>query len=289
MTLSATRTWADHTGFLRRHLLLLVVAIALGLLGGCTAVLLQSSQYTAQTSLVLAPVPGYVSTATTGRPPRSVTLDTDAQLVRDPAVVAAVARATGQDPTTVRQNLAVSAAPRTRVLHVAFTTGSATTAAAGAEAAAVTLIDVRRRTLPALRPSAAARLDQRMVQLHDQLRAQGRTNPFMVTVNPLATQIALLQARAADLERARTSPAEVIRHARPPARPDSADAEVPLTSGLMTGLLVGCGIGVISDRVRRRRRERFPQFSSISSRSPGPWYRNPVRAGQGTGVPMGRS
>lgn len=254
MAALSTTTLGHYTRFARRYAVLLVSCMCGGLLAGLGWALLQPPSYSATASVILSPVPSYVSVATSGRLPRQVTIDSDAQLVRDPTVLGAVAMAVGGDADDVEERIRVTAAPLTQVLLITFTTDSPAEAAAGATAAANSFIGVRQESLGALQEDQIGRLEYRMTELQARLDSQGEQSPVVLSDDPLVSQIAELSQRYADLERIRTSSAEVSRTATPPSAPDPTNDEVPLTSGVMGGLLAGCVIGAARDMVRARQR-----------------------------------
>ena len=61
-----------------------------------------------------------------------------------------------------------------------------------------------------------------------------------------------LKAGLEELEEARRTPAQVVRPAAKPTRPEHSNAEVPIISGLMLGLVCGCLLGAGRDRMRPR-------------------------------------
>ena len=243
----------------------------LGMLAGLAWSLMQPATYSATASVVLAPVPVYVTSSTAELVAPPVSIDTDAQLLRSPEVLGAVGDVLGRDPEIVSENLLVTASPSTSVLHVTVSAGSPAAAADAANAAIDRFVDVRREALGALRRSQLRQLRLLLSEHEDLLaREQGRrlVIPFR---DELYAQLVSLRTSLEELEAARRLPAEVVRPAEAPKNADYANAEVPITSGAMLGLVAGCLLGAGRDRARRLgdgpeapRTQRFP-----SGREPG--------------------
>lgn len=263
--------WSDYTRFARRHQARLAVLTGLGMLAGLAWSLMQPATYSATASVVLAPVPVYVTSSTAELVAPPVSIDTDAQLLRSPEVLGAVGDVLGRDPEIVSENLLVTASPSTSVLHVTVSAGSPAAAADAANAAIDRFVDVRREALGALRRSQLRQLRLLLSEHEDLLaREQGRrlVIPFR---DELYAQLVSLRTSLEELEAARRLPAEVVRPAEAPKNADYANAEVPITSGAMLGLVAGCLLGAGRDRARRLgdgpeapRTQRFP-----SGREPG--------------------
>jgi uncharacterized protein involved in exopolysaccharide biosynthesis len=260
-------TWSDYPRFLKRHRALVGALIGLGLLGGFAWSLLSPPTFSATASIALAPVPVYVTASTTELVPPEVSIDTDAQLLHSPQVLGAVADALGTDAGLASEQLSVTASPNSHVIHVTVTAASAQLAARAADAAGAAFVDVRRDTLGALREDQLRQL-RMVIRDQEQLLAQEQTSRLVTSSyeDPFA-QILQLRASLDELEEARTQPAEVVRPAVPPASPDHANTEVPVTSGAMVGLLAGCLLGAARDRVPRRPHQ--PLSPGTHPRAPG--------------------
>jgi uncharacterized protein involved in exopolysaccharide biosynthesis len=243
---------AEYPAFVRRHAWLLVACLCLGLLGGAARAVTEPARYSATAEVVVAQVPSYVTTSRVGRPPRKVTVDTDAQLVRSSVVARAVAAAGGTGQP-VSDHLHVSAAPVSRVLMIRYTADRPEVAAAAANAAARAFVDERRSALGALQESQVGQLSYRIAQVQGRLAIELQGRQVVDVDDPLVRQLADLQDRLVDLDVARETPAEISREAVPPTRADHSNKEIALTSGPLIGLLAGCLLGVLRDDRRRRR------------------------------------
>lgn len=245
--------WSDYPRFVRRHRLLIGVLGAVGLLAGFLWSTGQPATYSATASVVLTPVPKYVTPSTVELVPPPVSIDTDAQLLRTPEVLAAVARETGVHVDAAAGQISVTASPRTHVLHVTVAAASPGEAAAAADAAVAALAEVRRDSLGSLTAYQARRL-QGLVREHEQALAESQARGVVISgYDALSAQLLELEAEVEILEEARATPLDVIHPAVPPLAADYANTEVPLVSGVMTGLLCGCLAGAVLDRSGRRR------------------------------------
>ncbi|WP_182523404.1 hypothetical protein [Nocardioides dongkuii] len=243
--------WSDYSAFARRHRTTIAVLAALGLLTGFVWSLGQPASYSATTSVVLAPVPKYVTASTVELVPPPVTIDTDAQLLLTPEVLRAVAQEVGVDEAAVTDHLSVAASPHTRVLHVTVSAASPVAAARAADAAVAALGRARRASLGALTTDQVLRLRQ-LVLDQEQLLAEAQARGTVVAAyDPLTAQIHELELGLAGLEEAHDEPVDPITPAVPPQAADYANREVPLTSGAMAGVLCGCLLGAARDRSRR--------------------------------------
>jgi uncharacterized protein involved in exopolysaccharide biosynthesis len=236
-----------YSRFLRRHRVLLLCLVTLGLLSGLVWSVRQPATYSATTSIAFVQVPKYVTTPGELLSP-AVTVDTDAQLLSSPEVVDAIAHQLGIDPGAVEPRVSVTASANSHVLHVTVESRSRTRAAAAANAGAAALIGVRRASLGALQDEQL-NLVRIMLADHEERLARAQRRRLVVpATDELFTSVLTLRQAVDELESARDRPAEVLRSAEPPKSKDYANTEVPVTSGPMVGLLVGCLLGAARDR-----------------------------------------
>ncbi len=250
----------DYSRFLRRHRVLLVCLLGLGLLAGLAWSMRQPVTYSATTSIALAPVPKYVTTPNEMLPPE-VTIDTDAQLLSSPVVVDAIADQLGIDSAGVEKRVSVTASANSHVLHVRVESRSRTRATAAANAAAAALIDVRRASLGALRDDQVNKVRIMLTSQEKQLASAQRRRLVIPETDELFASVLTFRNALDELEAAQDEPAEIVRPAEPPKRKDYANTEVPLTSGPMLGLLAGCMLGAARDRGLLRAPVHTPRLS----------------------------
>jgi uncharacterized protein involved in exopolysaccharide biosynthesis len=243
--------WSDHVQFVRRHRVRLGVLMGLGLMVGAFLSLGQPATYSATASIALTPVPKYVSPATTGLPAAEVTIDTDAQLLNSPPVLDAVAKVLDTDSPS--EHLSVTASPSSHVLHVTVTGASPQDAADAADAAVTALAVVRRDALGTL-GRGQLRQQRLLLDQQEELLAQAQDKQALLPAgDELFSLVLERHTSLQELEDARAVPLEVMNPAVSPRHPDYPNTEVPLVSGAMVGLLLGCLLGAIRDRKPARR------------------------------------
>ncbi len=245
-------SWDQYAALMRRHRRLLAVAMGIGVVAGAGVAFVQDPTYSATTSLALTPVPSYLSVTASGGQPGVVSIDTDAHLVMDSSALLALEAA---DPSVrdPEDQIVVTATPLSRVIHITYTSGSPALAAAGATAVGEAFIDARRNALGALAEPELDRLRARITALQERLsQEQAREQLAPTAPDSLEPDLLELRERLAALETAREEPAEVLNAAVPPSASDPRDAEVPVTSGAMVGLLVGWLVAVARNRHRGR-------------------------------------
>ena len=245
---------SDHLRFVWAHRVLVCALASVGLLAGLAWASAQTTVYAATSSVTLTPVPKYVLPTGVGLVPPEVSIDTDAQLLHSPVVLDRVGEALGIDTDAAMEHLGVTATANSHVLHVTATATDPERAAAAANAAVDGLAQVRRDTLGSLR------LDQvRLLRLwttgQEDLLAQALGVGVVIPAgDELFAQVLALETALDELEEARANPVRAIDPAVPPTRPLRSNAEVPLTSGVMLGALLGCLLAAL--RVRHARHHR---------------------------------
>lgn len=242
--------WSDHTAFVRRHRVLIGALVLGGALAGLLWTLPQPSSYSATASVALAPVPVYVLSSPDELVPPEVTVDTDAQLLRSGPVLDAIGATLDTDRAGAEQQLTVTAAANTHVLHVTVSADSPERAAAAANAAVAALSDVRRDALGALSADQLRYL-RMLVGGHDVAPDDEDAGDLLIALeSEQFARVVGVRATLDELDEARAVPAEVVRPATAPAHAEYANSEVAMTSGAMLGLLVGCLAGAARDRLR---------------------------------------
>ncbi len=241
---------SDYTRFVRRHAVVVLGLVALGLVAGLGVSLTGTRTWSATTSVALAPVPVYVMPTVDELAPPEVSIDTDAQLLRSPTVLAAVGEALGTSPAASEQHLSVTASAGSHVLHVTVSGADPVKVARAADAAATTFVDVRRESLGSLSNDQVRQL-RFLVLAQDALLARQQARRVVVaSTDDLFADLQQLRTRLDEVRDARATPAQVIAPAPDRGRADYPNTEVPLTSGAALGLLAGCVAGAARDRFR---------------------------------------
>jgi hypothetical protein len=185
--------------------------------------------------------------------------------VQSASTLGAVSRAVGEDQADVAAALTLSAPPLTNVLDISFTASDPRTARRGAATAGSSLIAARREFLGALQPGEIADLQVEVARLDDELADLVATDARLERRDELERRIQVLRNRLRNLYAAQAQPGHVLRAATLPVSPDPTDVEVPLTSGVMLGVLAGCGLGALREGRQRRRWADSANMASTSS------------------------
>jgi uncharacterized protein involved in exopolysaccharide biosynthesis len=256
------KSLGDHLLFVRRNLVLLSVFVLLGLGGGGYAQMQADETFTATASILLAPVPTYVSLSAVDPAPSEITIDTDAQLVRYRKTLESVALATGEDKATVAEHLNVTAPTSTRVLDVSFIAPNPDDASVGAATAAAALLDARQGLLTSLQADQIRRLKQEIGELQAEVDTLGGNVTGAVHRQELLQQLRVLTTRRDALDAARSKPGELIGAPTSPLAADPTYPTLRIGSGAMIGLLIGIVIGLVRDSLRN---QQSPSMLSTST------------------------
>jgi hypothetical protein len=245
-------TLEQHLAWVRRHLRLLLVFCVLGTAVGFGLASRDERIVTAESSLLITRIPTYLHLTPDMAPPKSVTIDTDAAMLRSAQVDRAVEGETGMAADEVQDHLGVTATPASRVLHVSFTASDADTAVNGAAAAAREFLDQRSRLLAGAARDTLPRLRDDLAQRRDVINAvragQAATSPDEVLLNRLQFQIRFLDGvRSGNRDMGRVLTAA---HTTGPA--STVNPEVKISGGAMVGLLLGLCAALGLDARRRR-------------------------------------
>ncbi|MDN4161711.1 hypothetical protein [Nocardioides abyssi] len=213
------------------------------LAGGALAAAPAQAVHRAGAVILVTPAPVYLATGAQevvltpdGRvdPPGDITVDTEAALLVSERSLRRASAATGQDIATLRDAVAVTAAPRSQVLRLTVDLPDRGDAERAARAVAASYLQAREEFLVQRRDDLVRALTRRLSQL----------DTVLTTVRAERERI----LREIDyLETSRPSVGEVI--AAQPATRLSDRAEVPVASGAGLGLLVGVPL---ARRARRR-------------------------------------
>jgi hypothetical protein len=237
-----------YARFVRRHLIVLVACVLLGLAVASVMVVREPRPYRASAAVLLTPLPSYVSTDPSNPVPPNITIDTEAALVTSDITARAVARATGADLATVRANLLVSARPLTAVLDIAYSAARPAQAARGASVAARALLQQRKSLVLSKQAVPNILLERQIRSLEEAATQEAQS------LIPSATELAAIEDDLEKLrnirdtaQKARTLPGRVIEAARVPRTLEPARLAVPVVSGALLGVLAGVAIGAWRD------------------------------------------
>ncbi|MBB2995995.1 hypothetical protein [Paeniglutamicibacter cryotolerans] len=104
-----------------KQVLVLAAALVLGAVAGGAVATARPAVYAAETSLLLAPTPLYLSGLSTTPAAQSITVDTEAALVLSESSLAKVQQAHPElSVAEIRSRVNISATPNTRILHIRY-------------------------------------------------------------------------------------------------------------------------------------------------------------------------
>ena len=229
-----------------------LVGALLGLLVGAGVYYATPPAYTATSVVELASVSPVIDLSPTAAKAEPFTIDSDAQLVVDAQVVAAIADVTGQSSADVRRSLSVSARQLTRVLQITYTASSPAMATAGAQRAADALLQERKRLLvqPVQDYLANVLVKTEQPQKSPQQSAEVTTEGLFTSAQ---TRVEGMRQRAIAAELQSKGEGTVLEHARVRAGADRGDVEVPVVTGACVGALLGLAVALLRGQVRRPR------------------------------------
>jgi capsular polysaccharide biosynthesis protein len=241
-----------YPAFVRRHAGLLIICMLVGSIFGIfmgqrlTAYVGSASVVVPPTSLEPQALPGEVRRQSDKD---SITPDTEAQLVRSTIVLTAVQKATNLNApvATLIKRLTIDAPPNTRVLTLSFTARHKNKARIGAEAAAEAYLALRARLIEQRRAVDMAAIEDQIaalkLDLNDaaaKVNTGGRTDRVVaeIAVSAVSDKIRSLEREATTMRTTQVVPGLVLRPAAESKVRPRTSSEIPLTSGLLIGLVI---------------------------------------------------
>jgi hypothetical protein len=226
----------------------------LGLIAGLGIYFQTPPAYTATSVVELASLSPVIDLSPTAAKAQPFTIDSDAQLVADGQVVSAIAAATGQQPSTVRRSLSVSARQVTRILQITYTASTPESATAGAQQAAEALLDERKRLL--VQPVQDYLTDV-LVKTESPQKSLSLTQSTTLLTADLSSRaqsrVEGLRDRAIAAQLQSKGEGSVLERARVRVGADRGDVEVPVVTGACLGALLGVCVGVARGHVKQAR------------------------------------
>lgn len=253
-------------GSLIRHqhkVILASIAITLGL--AVLYVVNLPSTYTATSAVLLSPAPGNPLTAeaaSAGVVQMTVALETEAQMMRTPAVADVVTDELDHVTPDSGERLEVTVPSNTQMLQIAFTASTAERAQEGAQAFAEGYLEFRAERARAVQDTRINRLSEQIDATDSSLKSaieeasgSGASVYESQQVQLLADRLAQLSNSLSTEESVSTDPGAVVNGA---ALPDSANelpAWVYLGAAALLGAIVGLGIALLREWRRDLLRE----------------------------------
>lgn len=233
----------------RHHLLAVLMTTLLTVGAGAAFLTSQDMTYTSTASVLLSPAPGNPLTAEAASGSTiqfTVAMQTEAELVRSPAIRDVVADELGRPVPGPHEVLAVDVPSNTQMLEVSITSDSPSSAQEAAQAFAEGLLAYRAERATRSQQSRVETLQQRLVDADEDLRRAtaeaaegGETSYASREVELLVDRIARLGNSLSEAEAVSTSPGSVINPALLPEQADGLPRALLLVAVGVVGLVLG--------------------------------------------------
>ncbi|MGH3381236.1 MAG: hypothetical protein ACRDP6_41545 [Actinoallomurus sp.] len=255
-----------YSGFVRRQWPVLLLALALGGLGGTVKSATTRHEYTSTVAVLAPPVSVETGLPTLAQGPYSPveqkpildTMDTEAQLVKSGLVLDQLKRVPGfhvpADRLTDRVSVTVSA--YSRVLVISVRASQPGNARQGARVIGRTFVKLRDRVIGQYQTHNRQAINRRIVVLQAELKAL-QSDPNELGRLTARTRRQALSRQVMDARKQLNYSdefAQVVNSATKPIHADDPGSAINRTSGMGIGLLAGLGIGLVRDRRPRRLR-----------------------------------
>jgi capsular polysaccharide biosynthesis protein len=225
-------TIGQFFGMLRRHLVLVLACLLLGL--AVSAGLLLNTPKTYQSTAVVDITP---TLPTSSGSNNGVNTITEAKIATSSSVAIAAAKKLGftGSPDQLAQHVSVTSPLSSQVLNITFRSSTAQGAANGANAFAQSYLDYRTSV-------AQADLQLRISRINDQISSLQQTKNGSVNgqISQLLTQLNTYRTTV-------VTPGTVAGQASVPDGPSAPKKSIYLAGGLLFGLLIGALFAVVRD------------------------------------------
>ena len=267
-------------GAVRRHLVVLMIAVVAGGALGIGKVALTPATYTADISVLAPPValhPGIdigSALAIDLKEPRDTTMDTEAQLVWSEQVLTELAEHPGFDAPhdELRDRIGLTVPTGSHVLTIGVRSGTPESARNGAEVVADAYLKLRTQILGKIQQRNRTALEQNLVLLETQLEALPGDEDELRRVTTrtrrqeIVKQIRQVENQLSGLKAKQEQPGEVLRAAGLPESRDDPERDIAGATGIGIGLLAW--VAYVLLREARPRRIRRPADLRLHSRLP---------------------
>lgn len=247
-------TVGGYLSMVRSNGRIFVVLVLIGVLSAAAIESQRPPLFTSDTTILLPPDPIYPNTVD-----RPATLDTLAQLVTSSGVLAPAVRATGLSSRTLTKNLAISASPGTRILHISLRASSSRLASAGSRDVANALLVAREKQLTQRKDSTLKVLGAKESGLAEAVSTVDRTIASAPSkagkqLEPVRSElVAASNSTSSDAAVVASAPLDAGTLLSPPRASRSRDQwKVGLTSGLMLALLAATAVALVRNAVGAR-------------------------------------
>jgi Mrp family chromosome partitioning ATPase/capsular polysaccharide biosynthesis protein len=252
---ATTARLGDYLVVLRRHWLVVLLCLVVGVAGSLAYLLWAPKEYRSQTSVLVTAM----ETDSTIDRNSAINLDTEAQLVTSTETVARAAEALGLPAGTVADHVSVSVPPNTEILDITYTGGTAAAAQKGSQAFAKAYLEGRTASGTRVLESQAATLQDRIDAVQEQLDAtlKAAADPKAdssakdraeAEASRLSQQLSTLGSNMNRLKTETLTPGRIITEPRLPSSPSNPDPLPTLAAGVLLGLLLGIGLAALQYR-----------------------------------------
>lgn len=234
---------------LRHHLLAVLMATLLTVGAGAAFLTSQDETYTSTATVLLSPAPGNPLTAEAASGSTiqfTVAMQTEAELVRSPAIRDVVAGELGRPAPGPHEVLAVEVPSNTQMVDVSITSDSPGAAQEVAQAFADGFLAYRAERATRSQQSRVETLQQRLEEADEELRRatteaaeSGESSYASREVELLVDRIARLGNSLSEAEAVSTSPGSIINPALLPERADGLPRALLLAAVGVVGLVLG--------------------------------------------------
>lgn len=279
-----TRGLPPLQDLIRHQFALIIAAVAFALGLSLTYVSNLPATYTATSVILLSPAPGNPLTsesASGSAVQMTVALETEAQLIRTPAVADVVSSAVGRKIPDAGESLSTSVPSNTQMLEIAFTSNSAAAAREGAQAFAEEYLNYREERAISLQESRIERLDAQIEEADANLRrataGDGEEDVSTYTSQEaqlFADRLAQLNNSLSETQAISTFSGAIITEAELPERANEIPGWVIFAVGGIFGLVGGLSLALLREWRRDLVRESdglevmgIPVLASIRSNS----------------------
>ncbi|MEU8000905.1 Wzz/FepE/Etk N-terminal domain-containing protein [Catellatospora sp. NPDC049111] len=252
-----TASVGDYVGWLARRWWLVVIAVAVGAVGGLGVAATQPKVYVSETKVLVMQVGQDTTT--------KVNLDTESQVVRSTTVGGAAKNLLNTD-TPVEElvsRVTVTVPANTSVLSITFDAPTVAEAQRGSQAFAQAYLDQRAAEAQknvdvqgaAMRDEIAGltkQLDEVAAQLVGLAANSADRQKAVQKQQILTSQINTLNARLIPLLATTVKPGNILSAATKPTSPAKPDLMLYLVSGVAIGLLLGLAGALVLDRMDSR-------------------------------------
>lgn len=271
MDSSETARALPPLGTLFRHQFRLIIASVVLLLGlAALYVFNLPSTYTATAVVLLSPAPGSPLTpeaASGSAVQMTVALETEAQLLRTPAVADVVEANVGREIPASGEILSVSVPSNTQMLEVSFTSDSPERAQEGAESFAEGYLEYRDGRAKSLQETRIERLREQIEEADANLRRAISESSGDESSGYASQEVQLFVDRLAQLNNSLSAaesvsvfPGSVISAAEQPKNSN----ELPGWLILSAATVIGLGVGLVLALIREWRRDLLDSFRGAS-------------------------